>query len=84
MNPLVQQMVNYKLNHLTVDELLNLSKKYNITISRLQAQKVVQILKREKIDIANIKQRQKILATIGKEINPQLMKQIDMLLNQLL
>ncbi|RBW70527.1 DUF2624 family protein [Bacillus taeanensis] len=84
MNPIVQQMVNYKLNHLTIDELLELSKKYNVTITRVQAQKVIQILQREKVDIANLKQRQRILTTIGKETNPRLMKQIDMLLTQLL
>ncbi len=47
MNAIMQQLVNHKVNSLTKDELLQLARQYQITLTTDQAQKVITILRSE-------------------------------------
>lgn len=77
---LVQQMINYKINHITPTELVRLADDYKIQITKKEAQKVIAILKKEQIDLSNQKQINRILAKVNKEVSPKVMKQIQKLL----
>lgn len=78
----IQQMVNYKIKQLTANELIQLAKQYRIAITKNEAEKVVSILKNEKIDISDELQIRRILAKIKKEVSPKAMSQAEQLLNQ--
>ncbi|WP_270179307.1 DUF2624 family protein [Alkalihalobacillus sp. CinArs1] len=84
MNPIQLQLVNFKLNRITTDELLQLSSQYNLTLSRKDAEKIVQILKQENIDISNKAQRKRILMKISREVNPGVASQVNKLIKSFL
>lgn len=76
----LQQMINHKINNITPGELVQLSSDYGIHISKSEAQKVISILRKERINIANQKQINNILLKIKREVNPNAMKQVQKLL----
>ncbi|QHA92613.1 DUF2624 family protein [Bacillus sp. N1-1] len=80
MNPIQLQLVNFKLNRITAEELLQLSKQYGITLTAGDAKKIVQILKQENIDIANQTQRKRILLKISREVNPSVASRVNKLM----
>lgn len=82
MNPFIHQMINYKINQLTVDELLALSAQYQFSLSRRDAQKIIKILRSETIDIANTQQRDRLIARIKKEVSPKTAQEINKLMDQ--
>lgn len=84
MNPIQLQLVNFKLNRITTDELLQLSGQYNITLSRNDAEKIVVILKQENIDISNKVQRKRILMKISREVSPAVASQVNKLIKSFL
>ncbi len=84
MNPIQLQLVNFKLNRITTDELLQLSGQYNLTLSRTDAEQIVQILKQENIDISNKAQRKRILMKISREVNPRVASQVNKLIKSFL
>ncbi|MBF0706529.1 MULTISPECIES: DUF2624 family protein [Bacillales] len=80
MNPIQLQLVNFKLNRITTEELLQLSNQYGITLSATDAKKIVQILKQENIDIANQTQRKRILMKISREVSPSVASRVNKLI----
>ncbi|MCA0992916.1 DUF2624 family protein [Bacillus hwajinpoensis] len=80
MNPIQLQLVNFKLNRITAEELLQLSKQYGITLTTGDAKKIVQILKQENIDIANQTQRKRILLKISREVSPSVASRVNKLM----
>ncbi|MGA9289883.1 MAG: DUF2624 family protein [Anaerobacillus sp.] len=80
MNPIQLQLVNFKLNRITTDELLQLSKQYSITLSEKDAKEIVQILKQENIDISNKTQRKRILMKISREVSPAVASRVNKLI----
>lgn len=83
MNPLVRQYINFKLNNLTMEELFKLTKLYQISMTREQAKKVLIIMNKEQIDIANKKQLSRLLNKIGSEVNKDIEAKIRYLLSVL-
>lgn len=83
MNPFVQQYINQKLKTITVDELLKHARTYNISLTNVEAAKIIEILKAEKsISISNDEQHRQIIKKIGKEINVSLARKANELLKQ--
>ena len=80
MNPIQLQLVNFKLNRITAEELLQLSKQYGITLTAGDAKKIVQILKQENIDIENQTQRKRILLKISREVSPSVASRVNKLM----
>jgi hypothetical protein len=79
MNPLLQQMINFKINTMTTGELLNLASEYQLSITEREARQIVSILKKEKVDIANAEQRKTILREIAAVAGRDTAKKIDTL-----
>ncbi|WLD92099.1 DUF2624 family protein [Alkalihalobacillus sp. AL-G] len=71
MNPFLHQMINHKLNHLTSEELIALASQYNIQITTSEAKQVIRILQEEKIDVADLQQRERIIRKIEAVVGPQ-------------
>jgi len=80
----IQQLINYKINTLTADKLVQLAKDYHIQLTKREAKNVITILKTEEINLSNQKQLKRLLTKIKQEVSPKTMRQIQRLLNQLL
>lgn len=84
LNSFIKQAINYKINTLTAEELIELGQKYKILITKQQAAKIIKILRRETVDITNEAQRNKLLKQIWLEVGPDIQVKIQRLLNELL
>jgi hypothetical protein len=82
MNAIMQQLVNNKINSLTVKELLDLATQYNIQLSYQQAEKVITILRTEQIDVANQAQVHRIIHRLQTEVDPYVSSVIQQLFKQ--
>ncbi|WP_257345998.1 DUF2624 domain-containing protein [Pseudalkalibacillus decolorationis] len=71
MNPFLHQMINHKLNNLSAEELIAMASQYNIQITTSQAKQVIRILQQEKIDVADIQQRERLIRQIETVVGPQ-------------
>ncbi|MFC3882943.1 DUF2624 domain-containing protein [Bacillus songklensis] len=79
-----QQIVNHKINHLTIKELLKYSKEYNISLVEAQAQHLISIIKEKPIDIYNEKERHELIKKIARVTNVQTAKKVQQLLQELM
>ncbi|WP_408006800.1 DUF2624 family protein [Pseudalkalibacillus sp. A8] len=70
MNPFLQQMINHKLNNLSAEELTALASQYNIQLTDTQAVQIIRILRQEKIDVADLQQRDRIIRQIEAVVGP--------------
>jgi len=84
MNPLVRQFINHKINSFSSEDLIKLNKVYELKLTKTQISKVLQILKKEKIDIGNNTQLNRLLKQIGISVGKQTEMKIRYLLNILL
>lgn len=84
LNSFIKQAINHKINTLTAEELIELGHKYKILITKQEASKIINILRRETVDITNEAQRKKILKQIWLEVGPDIQVKIQRLLNELL
>ncbi|TSB46738.1 DUF2624 family protein [Alkalicoccobacillus porphyridii] len=82
MNMFMQQIINQKINSITAVELIKQAEKNQIKLSESQAQKVVSILKTEKIDVGNAEQVERILAKLQTETDSHVAGTIQQLLQQ--
>lgn len=79
-NKFIQHIINHKINTITPRELVQLASSQGIQISKKEASQVIAIVRSEKINIANPKQINRLLAKIKQEVNPTAMKQTEKLL----
>lgn len=84
MNPFVQQMINYKINHLTPEKLHALAAQYDISLTKQQSKKAIAILQEQPVDIMDATQRKRILKKISNDVDPILAKKINVLLETFL
>jgi Ca2+-binding EF-hand superfamily protein len=82
MNPFILQMVNHKLNTIKKDELIQLAKQYQFKITENQAQKIIDILRSETIDVTNLAQRERILAKVKQQVDAKTEKKMNEMLKQ--
>jgi hypothetical protein len=81
---IIQQIINKKLNNITVEELLKFSKEYQIPITVDQAQQVVFLIKGQNINIYNTAERLELIKKIAKVTSPATAQQVNILLQNLL
>ncbi|MBO9129617.1 DUF2624 domain-containing protein [Bacillus sp. 165] len=81
---IIQQIVNKKLNNITVGELLKFSKDYQIPITVDQAQQVVSLIKGQNINIYNDAERLELIKKIAQVTSPVTAQQVNILLQNLL
>ncbi|WP_181350128.1 DUF2624 domain-containing protein [Thalassobacillus sp. CUG 92003] len=77
-----QQIITQKLRSLTVDELLTYSKRYNVSISKKEAQHIVQALKSSKEDPFDPKERHIMLKKLASITSPETARQVNRLLHK--
>lgn len=82
MNPFVQQVVNQKINSITISELLQLAKQHRISLSTKQAEKIVSIVKEQEVDVANTQQVEQLLHRLQTEVDPHVTSVIQQLMQQ--
>ncbi|WP_017755807.1 DUF2624 family protein [Calidifontibacillus oryziterrae] len=83
MNPFIQQMINQKINTITVNELIKHGRTYNIILTPNDASKIIKILKTEPyIDIQDDEQHKRLIKKIGKDVSLDVAKKANELLNQ--
>lgn len=82
MNAFILQMVNQKVNNLTKDELLSLSRQHQMPINEAQAEKVISILRSEKIDVGNAAQCERLVERLQTEVDSHVSGLIKQLLDQ--
>ncbi|WP_236035088.1 DUF2624 domain-containing protein [Alkalihalobacterium elongatum] len=82
MNPFFQQMINHKINSLTPKELIALSHQHQMPINEEQANKVIQVIQSEPIDVGNRSQIERMIKRLQTEVDPYVSKLISQLLNQ--
>jgi hypothetical protein len=75
----MQQMVNHKVNNLSVSELMSLSKKYNMNITQQHATQILTILREQHVNIFNPQERIQLLKRIEKVVGRQTAQQINKL-----
>lgn len=80
----IQQIINKKLNNITSNELLKLSKEYQIPITEEQAQKIVSLIKGKNINIYSHTERIELIKQIAKVTSPATAQQVNTLLQNLL
>ncbi|MFB9761813.1 DUF2624 domain-containing protein [Ectobacillus funiculus] len=80
----IQQIVNKKLNNITTNELLKLSKEYQIPITEDQAQKIVSLIKGKNINIYSHIERIELIKQIAQVTSPATAQQVNTLLQNLL
>ncbi|MFP3124562.1 DUF2624 domain-containing protein [Ectobacillus funiculus] len=80
----IQQIVNKKLNNITTNELLKLSKEYQIPITEDQAQKIVSLIKGKNINIYSHIERIELIKQIAQVTSPSTAQQVNTLLQNLL
>lgn len=81
MNPFIRQMVNDKINNMTPTQLRQFAAQYDMDITTGQARIITSIMHEEIIDIANSKQRKRILEKITTHVNENIAKKAQALLD---
>ena len=82
MNPFIIQMVNFKINQLTPQELVQLSQQHQVPVNLEQATQIIEILKTETIDISNKQQVERMIYKLQQLKDPYLSSVMSSLLNQ--
>lgn len=79
-----QQIVNHKINHLTVKELLKYSKEYNISLTDEHAQQLISIIKEKNVNIYDTNERRELIKKVARITTPQTAKKVQQLLQDLM
>lgn len=81
---LIQNVVNKKINNITIPELFKYCEQYHITITHSQAEQVVSVIQQKWIDIYNPKDRLKLLNNIALISNKETAQKVNQLLQKLI
>jgi Mn-dependent DtxR family transcriptional regulator len=79
---LYHKIVQQKMKSLTADELITYGKEYEITLSKEEAEKIIELIRKETIDVFNAEERTKWIRELAKLTSPQIAKQANELLRQ--
>ena len=74
---LFQKIINQKLNNISVEELMQYAKQFNVTIDRAQAIQVVKTMQGQNINIFNMNERKQLLAKIARITSPETAQQVN-------
>ncbi|MBD1382128.1 DUF2624 domain-containing protein [Metabacillus arenae] len=76
---LFQKIIQQKLNNITVDELMQYAKQYQIAINQQQAADIVQLMRGKNINIFKNEERTKLLKEIAKITSPAVAQEVNQL-----
>jgi hypothetical protein len=76
-------LINKKVNTITPDELMKLSKQYQVSLSQDQATKIAALLKGQNVDLFDEAQRKQLLVKIANVSSKQTALQIDSIFQKL-
>lgn len=82
MNPFIKQMINNKVNSLTKAELLALSEQHQMPINEAQAEKVLEIIQSNPVDVGNKQQINTLINRLKTEVDPYVSQLVTELLGQ--
>ncbi|GER66916.1 tRNA methyltransferase [Weizmannia acidilactici] len=74
---LIQNMVNYKVNMITGEELFKYARQFKVKISREDAEKIADYLRGKQLDIFEDQARSKALKDIAKITSPETAREIN-------
>ncbi len=74
---LFQKIINQKLNSISVEELLQYAKQFNVAIDQTQAAKVVSIINGQNINIFNHLERKQLLNQIAAITSPETANEVN-------
>lgn len=76
---LFQRIINQKLNNISVEELMQYAKQFNVSIGRAQAAEVVKTMHGQNINIFNQNERKQLLEKISTITSPQTAQQVNLI-----
>ncbi|MBM7716279.1 DUF2624 domain-containing protein [Siminovitchia sp. FSL H7-0308] len=79
---LLKNMVNFKVNMITGNELLKYANQFNIQLSKTEAEKIATYLRGKNFDIFDERIRTKIIREVAKITGPKTAKEINKLMVQ--
>ncbi|MCY8233516.1 DUF2624 domain-containing protein [Priestia endophytica] len=79
-----KQIVNNKINRMSVKELMQYSKKYDVSLTDTQAATLVNIMKEKKVDIFNVEERKELIKKIARVTDQQTARKINQLIQELI
>ncbi|MED3725354.1 DUF2624 domain-containing protein [Priestia filamentosa] len=79
-----KQIVNNKINRMSVKELMQYSKKYDVSLTDAQAATLVNIMKEKKVDIFNVEERKELIKKIARVTDQQTARKINQLIQELI
>lgn len=74
---LLQNVINYKINIITGEELLKYAKQFNVRLSKSDANKIAAYLRGKSYNIFDDKQRTKLIKEVAKITGPETAKEIN-------
>ncbi len=81
MNPIYRRIINNKINHITYEELKDLARQYRVPVTKTEIKKVLNIIRKEKIDVGNKTQIERLLKKIEREVSPKVKNLLTQLIN---
>lgn len=81
---LFKNIINKKMNSITVEELLSYSQQYQIAINRNQAKEVVKLIRGKNINLFDDNERHRLLKQVARITSPEVARQLNTLFNQLM
>ncbi|MGE8206226.1 DUF2624 domain-containing protein [Heyndrickxia sp. NPDC080065] len=79
---LLQNVINYKINIITGDELLKYAKQFNVRLSKSDADKIAAHLRGKNFNVFDDQQRTKIIKDVAKIAGPETAKKINQIFIQ--
>ncbi|MCJ7841865.1 DUF2624 domain-containing protein [Lederbergia sp. NSJ-179] len=79
---MIKNMVNYKVNLITGEELLKYAKQFNFHVSKEEADKVAAYLRGKNLDIFDDRTRAQIIREVAKISGPKTAKELNKLFIQ--
>lgn len=79
---MIKNMVNYKVNTITADDLLKYAKQFNFNVTRAEAEKVATFLRGKNMDIFDDATRARIIREIARISGPETAKELNKLFIQ--
>jgi len=83
MNPIIQQLVNTRINQVTGSELYQYAKQYGVSVKPEQAEAIAKRVRGKNINIFDDGERKKALTILSQELGPELTSKLNQLFEQL-
>lgn len=79
---MIKNMVNYKINAITPEELLKYAGQFQISLSKQEAEKIAKYLSGKNIDVFDDRDRSQLIREVAKIAGPETAKKLNKLFLQ--